>query len=262
MAIRSTNTFSRAFLTASFGVLLGIGTGHSQDMDVQGDGSNGNIILQGRNISPVQSDKIGVKGVSTPAAFYGIGVWGDGGYQGVVGNAQMSGGGTRRGVAGVASGASGQYSANYGVWGSASGNNAWALYASGNIGHTGSIIFTSDARVKKNIEPLTGNLDALMGLKPKKYEYRVEEFSKMKLQKGEHYGLLAQDVEAAFPHLVQSGFFNGDEKQVNPKNYEIADTTNYKGINYIEMIPILIGAIQEQQALIEDLNKKLAKNGK
>ena len=55
----------------------------------------------------------------------------------------------------------------------------------------------------------------------------------------QHYGLIAQDVETIYPHLVKDDLFY-----------------NYKSINYVEFIPILITKIKQLEDEIELLKQK------
>ncbi|MBN1186453.1 MAG: tail fiber domain-containing protein, partial [Bacteroidales bacterium] len=68
---------------------------------------------------------------------------------------------------------------------------------------------------------------------------------------GRHYGFTAQELEEVFPELVST--------EAHPPEDEKGEPLIYKSINYIEMIPILTQAIQEQQEEIEDLKKELGK---
>jgi hypothetical protein len=54
-----------------------------------------------------------------------------------------------------------------------------------------------------------------------------------------NFGFLAQDLEKIYPDMV----FRGDSGEM--------------GIFYVELIPVLLNAIQEQQAEIESKNKHL-----
>jgi len=62
---------------------------------------------------------------------------------------------------------------------------------------------SSDERLKKNIQPLTGVLDKLLELRGVSYEYkdpdRIHELS------GERIGMIAQQVEKVFPDWVSTG---------------------------------------------------------
>ena len=271
----------------SLAVLACITAAPAQDMDVQGDGSNSSIIFQAKNINPSLAQKTALKGVSNPAAGYGTGVVGQGGWMGVNGVATTAGNGGRYGgyfqaFGGIGSnigvyGTSqaqgsttattfGVYgTASYGptaigVYGSASGSPTnWGVYSNGNIGYVGQVLNASDVRLKKNVTPLSNSLEGVMNLKPKKYEYRSEEFPKMGLAKGERFGLLAQDVKAVFPNLVTRGFSaHPGQNPAQKESGSSVDSASYLGVDYVSLVPILIGAIQEQQKQIETLNAKIA----
>lgn len=61
---------------------------------------------------------------------------------------------------------------------------------------------SSDMRLKKDIAPITDILGKLTQLQPVTYTMRSEEFPQYGFGQGLSYGLLAQEVEAVFPHLV------------------------------------------------------------
>lgn len=92
----------------------------------------------------------------------------------------------------------------------------------------------SDRNLKKNIVDLDSNLDKLMQLQPVIYH-----FKKQKNTEPKHIGLIAQDVEAVFPNIIAT-----------------ADD-GFKGINYNELIPIVIKSIQELNQKIESIRPKV-----
>jgi hypothetical protein len=106
-------------------------------------------------------------------------------------------------------------------------------------------------------------------LKPKYYEFRNDDkYALLHLPKGNHYGLMAQDVEEVLPNLVKelthelrninsitANTSTTDAKQAIYK--EPAENMNIKAVNYTELIPIMIKAMQEQQVTIE---KQAAEN--
>jgi hypothetical protein len=98
---------------------------------------------------------------------------------------------------------------------------------------------SSDIRLKKNMNQLTGALDKLLGLRGVNYEWRTEEFPERGLPDGRQLGLIAQEVEKVFPELVSTG---GD---------------GYKALAYDRLTAILLEAIKEQQAQIEALSVRL-----
>jgi hypothetical protein len=270
---------------------LGLGAGFSADFGVNGDASNGNVVLEGHNISPVVTDYIGVQGYSIPKGYYGIGVEGKGGYMGVQAYADPVGGtnnnvGTRYGVwatagygytnygiygtvynpystqnygvYGYAANATGY---NYGVYGEApvSGANRAGKF-NGTLEYTGSLVGPSDVKLKKNIVDLHNCTSLVNRLAPKEFEFRRDEYRTLNLPAERRKGLIAQDVEAVFPELVHESTV--PESPQGAKASEGAIDPNkkpetYKTVDYIGLIPVLIGAIQEQAAEIEALKRKL-----
>ncbi len=92
--------------------------------------------------------------------------------------------------------------------------------------------WTSDIRRKKNIQPLQLNgLDVIRKLNPVTYEWKEVLDPGME---GSQMGFIAQEIERIVPTMVLT------------KN----DSLGSKGVKYIEMIPILVKAIQEQQGII------------
>lgn len=90
-------------------------------------------------------------------------------------------------------------------------------------------IQTSDARLKKNILPLTYGLSEVIKLQPVSYDWKDNS--------GTHkIGLIAQEVRKIIPEVVI-----GDESKENI------------GMNYAELVPVLVNAIKEQQTQIEQL---------
>jgi hypothetical protein len=190
-------------------------------------------------------DPFAIRGLAIQRAYFGIGVEGQGGYVGVKGLALVSGSGSRRGVWGEASGGS---ISNYGVYGTASGTNAYAGYFQGNVYCSGSYL-PSDEKLKKNIVDYSGALDKLLKLKPKTYEYDISENPGMCLPTGQHSGLIAQELELVLPNAVK----DVPVERVSTDSTK-SDTVQYiKAINYTELVPMLIAAIQEQQKEIDAL---------
>lgn len=109
----------------------------------------------------------------------------------------------------------------------------------------------SDTEVKKNISAMEDQLQKLMQLQPKNYEYNVNNFKYLKLQKGKQYGFIAEEVEAVFPELVK-------EKAVSymyGKN--VYRNATIKVVDEDRLIPVLVAALKEQQGEIEKLKAEL-----
>jgi hypothetical protein len=101
----------------------------------------------------------------------------------------------------------------------------------------GKLIFSSDERMKTNIEPLSAALDRVMNLKGVSYEWK----DKARAGRGREMGLLAQDVEKVFPELVYT------------------DRKGYKSLSYDKLVPALVEAIKEQQSIISRLSERLSR---
>jgi hypothetical protein len=99
----------------------------------------------------------------------------------------------------------------------------------------------SDQRFKENIVDLDVGIDAVMALKPRKFDWKE---GKGKNIKGDR-GFIAQEFEQVFPDLID------EWKDPAPEGEE-----PYKAVRQ-DLIPILVKAIQEQQTLIENLTTRL-----
>jgi len=106
----------------------------------------------------------------------------------------------------------------------------------------------SDRKLKSDIKPYKNALDAVSRLQVKSYRFRKDEFSFMDLPSGVRVGLLADELEAVFPELVMQNSYPLSEEWQRQLGSEKFD---FKGVNYTELIPVLIKAIQEQQDIIE-----------
>lgn len=132
----------------------------------------------------------------------------------------------------------------------------YAGYFNGDIFSSGAY-YGSDKNIKKNIREVSNAMSILKQLEPKNYEFKNEgNYASLHLPKGNHYGLLAQDVEKVLPNLVKESshqiknnpvkFDKGKPTSDSPK-----ESINIKAVNYTELIPLLIKGIQEQEAKID-----------
>jgi len=116
-------------------------------------------------------------------------------------------------------------------------SNAFVVNFDGSATLSGDLTINSDARLKSNIISLGSTLAKLLMIDGKSYTMKTNE-SESKI------GLLAQDVQKAFPELV---------KTTN-------DSDQTLSVNYQGLIPVLINAIKEQQKQIKELKKALIDN--
>ncbi|PSR55947.1 hypothetical protein AHMF7605_21805 [Adhaeribacter arboris] len=281
---------------------------------VQGQGATYGVYGSSENADGAGVFGTGKRGVYGTGSTYGVngysststGVYGNG-------NVGVYGRGTDTGIYGVGSsygvygftssgiGVFGTSNSNIAVWGSSFRNYGGNFYSSSNHGlwaETGSTasgvyagafkgnVFTygsylpSDKEIKKNIQDFGNAIDIINKLNPKYYQYREDgKYASLQLPKGNHYGLLAQDLEQVLPNLVnEMPFALNSDTQVNNKPQEMRpsanedlanaridpqpvtrDILNTKAVNYTELIPIMIKAMQEQQQTINILTDKIAK---
>jgi hypothetical protein len=133
------------------------------------------------------------------------------------------------------------------LYAAASGTNSWAGRFGGSVYASG-IFQSSDAKLKRDIKPLVNALDKLKLLKPSTYTYKTAEFKDMNLPEDAQMGVIAQDIEKVFPELVREV----KSKELKGRDGKIMRAEqDFKAVNYIGLIPVLIAALQEQQKSIE-----------
>ena len=109
---------------------------------------------------------------------------------------------------------------------------------------TNGVIQTSDKRMKTNIKKLNYGLNEVMRLNPVSFSWINDPENNNRL------GLIAQEILPIMPELVKT-----HDYQVSEDDEETKVRVELKslGVNYSNIIPILINAIQEQQKEIEEL---------
>jgi hypothetical protein len=90
---------------------------------------------------------------------------------------------------------------------------------------------SSDYRLKQDLKDFSG-LDLVSKLKAYDYEWKAD--------KTRSYGVIAHELQSVINYAV-TGVKDGKEMQ---------------GVDYSKIVPVLIKAIQEQQAQIEQLKNK------
>ena len=96
--------------------------------------------------------------------------------------------------------------------------------------------FASDMRLKTNIEQIEGAVAKVCRLSGFTYEFNEVGREELHLPKGRHLGVSAQEVKEVFPDAVA--------KRAND---------NFLTVKYEKLVPVLIEAIKELKAEIDDL---------
>jgi hypothetical protein len=100
----------------------------------------------------------------------------------------------------------------------------------------------SDVRTKENIRDSEEGLQVILGLQPRRFDFKQGFGNGRK----NALGFVAQEIETVFPDAVS-------EVHLDPDSKDIA----YKTVGPGELIPVLVKAIQEQQALITTLTDRI-----
>lgn len=109
-----------------------------------------------------------------------------------------------------------------------------------------------DATLKTNISTLTNSLDYINALQPKRFEYNTSDFGYLKLPAGKFHGFLAEEFRQVFPYMVTRRpllFTSGKNSR---------QTAIIHDIDQEKLVPVLVGAIKEQQVQIKQLQAELA----
>jgi hypothetical protein len=122
------------------------------------------------------------------------------------------------------------------------------------LGYSGTLVVVSDGRTKKNITEITGALDKVMKLRGTTYQYK-DQYQYYLGGSSTYYGFIAQELEEVFPEMVY-------EKDITPPNTRAfktpeTDLGKVKTVSLVSMVPVLVEAIKEQQAQIEELKKEI-----
>ena len=99
---------------------------------------------------------------------------------------------------------------------------------------TGAYVAVSDQRLKKDITDISYGLSAVMALRPVEYLMNTEADDAQK-----HLGFIAQEAQAVIPNSVSEM------------------TGGMYGMDKTEIVPVLVKAIQEQQAIITALTTRI-----
>jgi len=137
---------------------------------------------------------------------------------------------------------------------------SFKLDVDGDIATYGTLLISSDERLKKNISPLSNSLFKITKLNGKSYtkfrpkpvfnfagitdsvKYLTMLYESKRVEKEDNsvqLGLLAQEVKQVFPELVKQ------------------DSAGYLTVDYIGLIPVIIEALKEQQNTITAQSAKI-----
>lgn len=107
----------------------------------------------------------------------------------------------------------------------------------------------SDIRLKENVRDFTDGLNVLVKINPKIFRYNG--LGGIKKSEHDEIGIIAQEVEPVAPYMIQDV-----NTKLHPTDSNDTALKMFDGGN--DLIFILVNAVKEQQAQIEDLKKQVA----
>ena len=112
--------------------------------------------------------------------------------------------------------------------------------ASGDVVAAGDVVayYTSDIRLKDNIEVIKGSLDKIDGIRGVEFDWNKDSPGWAQ-ERGHDVGVIAQEVEKVLPEIV------------------VKRKSGYLGVDYKRIIPLLIESVKELKQEVEDLKKKV-----
>ena len=106
--------------------------------------------------------------------------------------------------------------------------------------HATSFPTSSDARLKKNIAPVTNSLDKLKNVNGVYFEWNEKYKQLGRATNGKQIGIIAQDLEKEFPELVTTW---GNE--------------SYRAVDYGRLTAVLLEAVKELDAENQELKQRV-----
>ena len=110
---------------------------------------------------------------------------------------------------------------------------SYALDVSGSIRASGTVLQSSDERLKENIVPIDNALSRVNQIEGVYFNWNGKPEKQI--------GVIAQQVEKVLPEVVSE------------------DGSGYLNVNYSGIVPLLVEALNEQNSIIRDLQDRLSK---
>ncbi|MBC7416018.1 MAG: tail fiber domain-containing protein, partial [Herminiimonas sp.] len=113
-----------------------------------------------------------------------------------------------------------------------------ALAVNGPVSGSSAYAVLSDARLKTNVEKISGALAVINQLQGVRYDFNRAAFPDRNFESQRQLGFIAQQIEPFVPEVVRTG----------------AD--GYKSVQYAPMLALLVEGVKEQQQILKHLVKK------
>ncbi|CAM3848598.1 tail fiber domain-containing protein [Mucilaginibacter galii] len=108
----------------------------------------------------------------------------------------------------------------------------------------------ADAELKTNVTPITSALSAVNQLNPVTYQYTAP-IQGVKMPTGTQYGFLSGNVQSVLPGVVKT------QSYLYPAGKNTQRSVDVQTVDMQSLVPVLLGAIKEQQAQIDALKAEV-----
>ena len=144
------------------------------------------------------------------------------------------------------------YHNSYNVFGIL-GYAGYGLFTNASISVNGTV-YTSDARLKENVAPITNSLQKIAALNPVSFDWKAQSSR----GPASDFGLIAQEVEQVIPECVfETATPRRTPEMTHAPTLE-EELGSYKGVDYSRFIPFLIAAVKELSAENDTLKARVA----
>jgi hypothetical protein len=133
--------------------------------------------------------------------------------------------------------------------------NTYDAQCKNNFSAIGNITaYASDRRLKENFKSIESPLEKIQKLNGYTFDWKdeVKEFGFVPDTEKNEIGLIAQEVQEILPQAVAPAPF---DQHWNGSEYESKSGENYLTVQYEKLVPLLVEAIKELKAEIEELKK-------
>ena len=111
----------------------------------------------------------------------------------------------------------------------------YALDVNGTL-RVNTTLYTSDARYKENVVPISNSLSKVMSVDGVYYTWNKNQYPDMSFDDNRQIGFIAQDIQKVIPEVVSF------------------DDDGYAAVDYPKITAVLVEAIKEQQKIIDDMS--------
>lgn len=108
----------------------------------------------------------------------------------------------------------------------------------------------ADSELKTNVTPITSALNTVNQLNPVTYQYAAP-VQGVKMPTGTQYGFLSGNVQSVLPGVVKTQSYLYPAGKNNQRSVDV------QTVDMQSLIPVLLGAIKEQQEQIDALKAEV-----